>query len=122
MSRIIVITGERGAGKSRYCLELLERCEKDKLSVGGFISPAVYEKGIKIAFYTMDVRTREQRCCGTRTAPDRGTVGCWQMDPLFLNGEMSCCGTAFPVTCCSLTSWGRWNLKKGKGIPKPFPC
>ncbi len=80
MNKILVITGERGVGKSRYCLQLLKQTRQEGLSAAGIISPAVYTQREKTAFYTMDVKTSEQRICGIRTAPDQGTIGCWNMD------------------------------------------
>ena len=115
MSKITVITGERGAGKSRYCLALLECCEEKGLSVGGFISPAVYTDGIKAAFHTMDVRTREQRLCGTRTAPDRGTVGCWQMDASVLEWGNELLQSSIPCDVLFVDELGPLEFEKGKG-------
>lgn len=121
MSKITVITGDRGAGKSRYCLDLLERFEKEGLSAGGFISPAVYSEGIKTAFYTMDVRTREQRLCGTRTAPDRGTIGCWQMDPSVLKWGNELLRRSLPCDVLFIDELGPLEFEQGKGYTEAFP-
>ncbi|MBQ6509147.1 MAG: hypothetical protein IJI07_06715 [Flexilinea sp.] len=121
MSRITVITGERGAGKSRYCLELLEKHKKEGLSAGGFISPAVYTDGVKTAFYTMDVRTLEQRLCGTRTAPDRGTIGCWQMDLSILEWGNELLRNSTPCDVLFVDELGPLEFAKGKGYTEAFP-
>ena len=121
MSKITVITGERGAGKSRYCLELLKDLEKEGSSAGGFISPAVYTDGIKTAFYTMDVRTREQRLCGTRTAQDRGTIGCWQMDVSVLEWGNELLRNSIPCDVLFIDELGPLEFEKGKGYTEAFP-
>ena len=121
MSKITVITGERGAGKSRHCLELLETCEKEGLSAGGFISPAVFTDGIKTAFYTMDVRTREQRLCGIRTEQDRGTVGCWQMDVSVLEWGNELLRSSIPCDVLIIDELGPLEFEKGKGYTEAFP-
>lgn len=120
MSMITVITGDRGAGKSQFCLELLERCEKEGLSAGGFISPAVYSEGIKTAFYTMDVRTREQRRCGTRTTPDRGTVGCWQMDRSVLKWGNDLLRNSMSCDVLFIDELGPLEFEKGEGYTEAF--
>ena len=121
MSKITVITGERGAGKSRYCLELLKDLEKEGFSAGGFISPAVYTDGIKTAFYTMDVRTREQRLCGTRTAQDRGTIGCWRMDVSVLEWGNELLRNSIPCDVLFIDELGPLEFEKGKGYTEAFP-
>ena len=74
MSKIRVITGKRGAGKSRFCLRLLDRFREEGLSTAGIISPAVYTDGVKTAFMTMDARTGNTRPCGTRTDTGSGAA------------------------------------------------
>ena len=120
MSKITVITGERGAGKSRFCLELLDRCEQEGCSAGGIISLALYSEGIKTAFYTMDVRTREKRLCGTRIHGDQGTVGCWQMDGEVLVWGNELLRSSIPCDRLFIDELGPLEFDRGKGYTAAF--
>ncbi len=121
MSKITVITGNRGTGKSGLCLELLDQCDKEGLTAGGFISPAVYSEGVKTAFYTMDAGTREKRCCGIRTAPDKGTIGCWQMDPSVLEWGNELLTNSIPCDVLFIDELGPLEFDKGEGYINAFP-
>ena len=120
MSSVAVITGERGAGKSRLCLDLLEKGRRGGLTVGGFISPAVYTDGVKNAFYTMDVRTGEQRLCGERTAENRGTIGCWQMDPAVLEWGNELLRNSAPCDLLFIDELGPLEFDRGGGYTAAF--
>lgn len=117
---ITVITGEKGAGKSRYCLDLMEEGRSAGRSAAGFISPAVYVDGVKTAFYTMDVRTGEQRLCGKRTAADRGTVGCWQMDPAVLEWGNELLRGSCPCGLLFIDELGPLEFRENRGYTAAF--
>ncbi len=120
MGRICVITGERGAGKSRHCLRLLEAARGKGLRCAGIISPAVYTNGVKTAFYLMDVKTSEQRLCGTRTAPDRGTVGCWKMDTSVLAWGNALLRQSCPCDTLFIDELGPLEFRKREGFTAAF--
>ena len=120
MSKITVITGDRGAGKSRFCLDLLDHCGQEGLSAGGIISPALYSDGIKTAFYTMDVRTREKRLCGTRTGSEQGTVGCWQMDNAVLEWGNELLHSSVPCDELFIDELGPLEFDRKKGYTEAF--
>ena len=120
MSKITVITGDRGAGKSRFCRELLEKCQKEGHAPGGFISPAIYSEGVKTAFYTMDVRTGEQRLCGTRTGSGQGNIGCWQMDPEVLAWGNELLRNSVPCDELFIDELGPLEFDQGKGYTEAF--
>ncbi len=61
MSRLYIITGDRGAGKSILCEHLVELAGLAGWQVGGLLSPAVVEAGQKTGIATIDLRTGE-RC------------------------------------------------------------
>ena len=121
MNKITVITGQRGAGKSRFCLELLEKVLGRGLTAAGFISPAVYTMGTKTAFYTMDVRTREQRCCGIRSIQYTGTSGCWQMDNNVLAWGNELLRNSCPCDVLFIDELGPLEFDKGEGYTEAFP-
>ena len=120
MSKITVITGDRGAGKSRFCRELLEKFQKEGHAPGGFISPAIYSEGVKTAFYTMDVRTGEQRLCGTRTGSGQGSIGCWQMDPAVLAWGNELMRNSTPCDELFIDELGPLEFERNEGYTAAF--
>ena len=120
MNKITVITGQRGAGKSRCCFELLEKAAVEGLTAAGFISPAVYTRGKKTAFYTMDVRTREQRRCGIRSVQHTGTAGCWEMDNDVLAWGNELLRNSCPCDVLFIDELGPLEFDKGEGYTEAF--
>lgn len=84
---LLLLTGARGAGKTRWCTTLLHAARKEGLAVAGLLSPPVYEKGRKTAINLLDIATNKQRCLAERTAPgEAGTAGLgWRFKPATLN-------------------------------------
>jgi len=117
--KVTVITGRRGAGKSRYCLELLDRSERLGLKCGGIISPAVYNSGVKTAFFTMDVVTKEQRLCGVHTE-NGGTIGAWKMDPAVLQWGNRLLESSCPCDCLFVDELGPLEFIKHQGYIEAF--
>jgi nucleoside-triphosphatase len=46
-SRLWLVTGERGAGKTNFCRAVAERARRAGWQVGGLLSPAVFDGGTK---------------------------------------------------------------------------
>ena len=41
--RLIIVTGHKGSGKTRWCLALVEAASAKGISMAGLVSPAVFE-------------------------------------------------------------------------------
>lgn len=54
-SRLILITGNSGAGKTAWCRALIERALAVGITPSGLLSPAVFESGEKIAIDLIDL-------------------------------------------------------------------
>jgi len=108
----VLLTGERGSGKTRACLSAAAALRRAGLGVGGLVSPAVFADGVKTAIDADDLSTgqtwrladaipgaaarndfrgdRQALAAGrTRpaleTAPDGGLLyGMWRFDPAAL--------------------------------------
>ena len=79
---LALLTGGRGAGKTRWC-EALARAGRDAgLAVRGVLSPPVLEDGAKTAIDLLDLATGERRFLAERARPDLpGTEGLgWRFD------------------------------------------
>ncbi len=80
---LALVTGGRGAGKTRWC-EALARAERDAgLAVAGLVSPPVLVGGEKTGIDLLDVASGERRRLAERARADLpGTGGLgWHFDP-----------------------------------------
>jgi len=66
---LIIVTGDRGAGKTTFCARLIELARSSGRSIGGVLSPAVFEQSEKIGIDTIDLRTHERRRLADRFDP-----------------------------------------------------
>ncbi len=70
---LIIVTGDRGAGKTTFCTRLIELARSDGRSIGGVASPAVVVDGEKIGIDLIDLHTSERRRLADRfNAANRG--------------------------------------------------
>ncbi len=70
---LIIVTGERGAGKTTCCARLIELARSAGKSIGGVLSPAVVVEGEKMGIDVIDLRTSERRRLADRfNAQNRG--------------------------------------------------
>jgi nucleoside-triphosphatase THEP1 len=60
-SNLVLLTGPCDAGKTSRCLELAEEGRRQRLSLGGLISPPVLINGIKLSIDLLDVASGERR-------------------------------------------------------------
>lgn len=58
---LILLTGESGSGKTSWCLELIHASRAEGIEPLGFISPAVFENGIKTGIDLVNITSGERR-------------------------------------------------------------
>jgi nucleoside-triphosphatase THEP1 len=61
MAEIVLLTGEIQSGKTNLCLDLHRKAQEAGLQVGGVISPAIFEKGEKVAIDILDLKSGNQK-------------------------------------------------------------
>ena len=61
MPEIIIITGQKNAGKTRLCLRLVEILHQQNRQVSGLISPSLYQAGKKIGILVQDIASGNQK-------------------------------------------------------------
>ncbi|MDX9734553.1 MAG: nucleoside-triphosphatase [Thermoanaerobaculia bacterium] len=83
MGSLALLTGGRGAGKTRWCEALARAAREAKLAVRGVLSPPVLAGGEKRAIDLLDLATGSRRFLAERARPDLpGTEGLgWRFDP-----------------------------------------
>jgi len=59
--RIVLLTGDKGSGKTTACRHLVEQARGLGLACAGIVSPARFEGGVKVGIDVLDVRTGERR-------------------------------------------------------------
>jgi nucleoside-triphosphatase THEP1 len=83
---LILLTGERGCGKTAWCLELIRQARLAGLHPAGLVSPAVFQDGVKTGIDLVDVSNGEsQRLAEKRAEADPlSSIGAdtlsWQFD------------------------------------------
>lgn len=60
-STLLIVTGDRGAGKTTFCTRLIKLARSAGKSIGGVLSPAVIVNGQKLAIDVIDLRSTERR-------------------------------------------------------------
>lgn len=119
---LALLTGGRGAGKTRWC-EALARAGRDAgLAVAGLVSPPVLAGGEKTGIDLLDVASGERRLLAERARADfPGTAGLgWRFDP-----EALALGNALlsRVHTCDLLlvdELGPLELGRGSGLTAAF--
>lgn len=120
MRKIIVITGERGAGKSQFCQQLSEQKRKEGQTVGGFTAPAIYQAGRKTAFFTKSASTDKKRLCGEISEDSVRTIGHWKIDPEVLEWGNELLRKACPCDCLFIDELGPLEFEKKQGYQAAF--
>lgn len=71
---LTLITGPRGAGKTRWCMRLAEHARLQDLDIRGLVSPPVFEDDQKVGIDLLDLATGAQRPLAYRKGDFRGDL------------------------------------------------
>ncbi|NPV85457.1 MAG: hypothetical protein HPY45_05560 [Anaerolineae bacterium] len=61
MSDLIIVSGGRGVGKTTFCRTVVKSAQHAGWRVAGVLSPAVFERGSKVAIAVEDISSGERR-------------------------------------------------------------
>lgn len=80
--RLLLLTGERNAGKTRWCGRACDAARAAGLDVAGLISPPVYAGNDRVGIDLLNAATGERRQLARRPPPgEAGTAGLhWRFD------------------------------------------
>jgi nucleoside-triphosphatase THEP1 len=95
---LTIITGDHGAGKTRWCERKVLQARAANLELFGLLSPAVFEDGRKVGIALLDLSTGERRpLARLRGSASSGLMTAdWLFEPETLawgNRRLSKCGT-----------------------------
>lgn len=119
MSRLHIITGDRGAGKSTFCQHLVELAGAAGWQPGGLLSPAVVAGGQKTGIAAVDLRSGERRLLAVRRESDQSTAELqtnrWRFDPAVMAWGNEVLQTAVPCDLLVVDELGPLELERGEG-------
>lgn len=119
---LALLTGGRGAGKTRWCEAFARAGREVGLAVSGLVSPAVLARGEKTGIDLLDVASGQRRRLAERARADLpGTEGLgWRFDP-----ETLALGNALlaRIATCDLLlvdELGPLEFGRGSGLTAAF--
>lgn len=113
-----IITGEFGAGKTRWCQQFLALARQAGWDAAGLLSPAVFEHGQKIAIDALDVRSGERRRLAVRRRAGEVTFETtpeWVFDEQTMAWGNILFRQALPCDLLMVDEIGPLELLEGKG-------
>ncbi len=120
MTRILLLTAPRGAGKTTACERMIQRAREAGLSVGGILTPARYDaSGAKSGFYAVDLASGEQRELAIVASDEaQRTVGrfCFDADALAWAAERALWALNAPLDVVVIDEIGPLELERGQGF------
>jgi nucleoside-triphosphatase THEP1 len=129
-SRLVLVTGDSGSGKTTWCLQLIEHSRQNGIRVYGVVSPPVFEAGHKVGIDLMDVSTNERRrLAAVRQAakqklankPDISTLH-WTFDPMVLAWGNQILDLLDAGELLVLDELGPLELLENKGLTAGVKC
>lgn len=113
-----IVTGEIGAGKTRWCQQFLELARQAGWNAAGIVSPGVFENGQKVAIEAVDVRSGERRRLATRRQTEDSALihtREWQFETETMEWGNTVFQQALPCDLLIVDEIGPLELLQGKG-------
>ncbi len=71
---ITILTGGRGAGKTRACQRLVDQARQKSWIIAGVLCPAVFDNGVKTAINMLDLSTGTQSLLAVGVKQNTGEI------------------------------------------------
>lgn len=118
--RILVITGDAGAGKTTTCRRLAAGAEDRGWRVAGVICPARFEKGVKTGILATDLRSGDTRLLAVhQRTSDPEALG-YSFDEEALTWANDIVAAAPPCDLLIVDELGPLELVQGRGFTSAF--
>ncbi len=113
---IIVLTGDRGIGKTTTCLQLAQRAQADGFDCAGIVSLGRFTDGDKLGIDLLDLRTQTR--CSLAEADDRPAplrTGRYRFDVAAMQRGLDWLEAACPCDLLIIDELGPLELERGEG-------
>jgi nucleoside-triphosphatase len=116
--RLVIVTGERGAGKTTWCAELIHRASASGIVAAGLLSPAVLAADQNIGSDLVDIATQERRPLANRRPklPENPGGMIWQFDPQTVQWANEVLASIPDCQLLILDELGPLELLEGQGF------
>ncbi|MGB9639906.1 MAG: nucleoside-triphosphatase [Anaerolineales bacterium] len=114
---IILVTGESGSGKTRFCTAYSNELREQGWRIGGILSPAVFDGDTKVAIEAMNVANGERKLLATLAPgkPEDILVGIWALKPETIAWGNRIFQTTMDVDCVIVDELGPLEFFGGGG-------
>ena len=119
---VILVTGNRGSGKTTFCSHYSQEMKSQGWRVGGILSLPVFENGQKSAIEVMDLTSQERKIFATLTpgCPQDIILGIWAIKPEAIGWGNAIFKDAHTLDLLIVDELGPLEFMKGEGWYKAF--
>ncbi len=119
---ILVITGWRGVGKTSYCQQAADKCQRAGLRVAGLLSPARFDQQQKNGIFALDLKSRKTQLVASSIPGeiDGICLGNWMFDPKALEWGNQCLRRATPSEILVVDELGPLEFERQIGWAASF--
>ena len=119
---IWIVTGPRGVGKTRFCLNLVRVANQRGLSTNGLICPPAYEGETKTAIHLLDLHTNQQRILARVRDHNTAVISTdhWVFDQEVLEWGNQILTQIEPCDLLIIDELGPLEFKRGLGWQSAF--
>ncbi len=114
--RVLIVSGERGAGKTTLCARPVERARRAGWRVGGILCPARYAAGRKVEIDLVTLPDGQRYPLAQVVGPGEGaTVGRYRFDEGLFSLAERAVAQAVPCDLLLVDELGPLELEEGRG-------
>ncbi len=122
-SRIVILSGDIGSGKTSLCLEAAGLAEESGYKIAGLISPGIFKDRVKTGIELLDLGSGDRRkLAELRTAGISGVnTQRWSFDPEAISWGNQVLEQIGPCDLLILDELGPLEFNQAQGFQSAFP-